>query len=85
MSQLEWAVRVSGFGVLTRLGSQQVARRNAAAASATVLRRREEREAVEAYVASRLDAQLRPATPSRPSGRPAGRPPRSAAGAGTAS
>jgi hypothetical protein len=81
MSQLAWAVRIGGFGMLTRLGgqlgSQQVARRNAAMAAAALLRRREEREAVDAYVAARLDVQLRPATRG-PSARPA-------AGAGTAS
>ena len=36
--------------VLTGLGSQQVARRNAALASASLLRRREEREQVEAFL-----------------------------------
>jgi hypothetical protein len=60
MSQLVWAVRTGGVGMLMRLGSQQVARRNAAMAAAALLQRREEREAVDAFLASRLEAPLRP-------------------------
>ncbi len=54
MTQLAWAVRFGGLGVLARLGSQQVARSNAASAAAVLMRRREEREDVDAYLARRL-------------------------------
>jgi hypothetical protein len=67
MSQLVWAVRIGGVGMLMRVGSQQVARRNAATAAAALLRRREKREAVDAYLASRTEIGLHAGT--RPDGR----------------
>ena len=52
-------LRYSGLGAVVSVGSQQVARRNAATAAALLLQRREEREAVDAYLAQRLDARVR--------------------------
>ncbi|MDQ4085119.1 MAG: hypothetical protein M3165_04810 [Actinomycetota bacterium] len=61
MDRFARALRYSGLGALAGVGSQQVARRNAATAAALLLQRREEREAVDAFLAQRLDARVRAA------------------------